>query len=139
MFEGLHTVVEPYIKRISLNPIKVGEKMQLSNVFYEIDSWQLKKESMSELNNLANLLSDNKDLIMEIGGYTDSTGSAEYNLVLSEKRALSVVNYLINKGISPDRLKYKGYGNTSPIGDNVTVEGRKLNRRTEAKIIERKK
>ena len=139
MFEGQHTVVEPYTKRISLNPIKAGEKMQLSNVFYEFDSWQLKKESMSELNNLLNLLSDNKDLIMEIGGYTDSTGSAEYNLILSEKRALSVVNYLLENGISPNRLKYKGYGNTSPIGDNVTVEGRKLNRRTEAGIIERKK
>jgi flagellar motor protein MotB/tetratricopeptide (TPR) repeat protein len=139
MFEGQHTVVEPYIKRISLNPLKVGEKMQLTNVFYEIDSWQLKKESTSELNNLANLLSDNKNIIIEIGGYTDSTGSAEYNLVLSEKRALSVVNYLIDKGISPDRLKYNGYGDTSPIGDNVTIEGRKLNRRTEAKIIEKKK
>jgi flagellar motor protein MotB len=139
MFEGQHTVVEPYIKRISLNPIKVGEKMQLSNVFYEIDSWQLRNESMSELDNLTNLLSENKDLIMEIGGYTDSTGADEYNMVLSEKRALSVVKYLISKGISPDRLKNKGYGNTFPIGDNVTVEGRKLNRRTEAKIIDRKK
>jgi hypothetical protein len=139
MFEGQHTVVEPLIKKIILNPTKVGEKMQLSNVFYETDSWQLMKESISELNNLANLLSDNTDLIIEIGGYTDSTGSDDYNLVLSEKRALSVVNYLINKGISSDRLKYKGYGNRSPIGDNVTVEGRKLNRRTEAKIIDRKK
>jgi flagellar motor protein MotB len=139
MFEGEHTVVEPFIKRISLNPIKVGEKIQLSNVFYEIDSWQLKNESMSELNNLTDLLSDNKDFVIEIGGYTDSTGSSDYNLVLSEKRALSVVNYLINKGISSDRLKYKGYGNTSPVGDNITVEGRKLNRRTEAKVIERKK
>ena len=55
MFEGQHTVVEPYIKKIILNPIKVGEKMQLANVFYEIDSWQLKKESISELNNLASL------------------------------------------------------------------------------------
>ncbi len=50
MFEGEHTMIEPFIKRISLSPVKVGEKMQLSNVFYEIDSWQLKKESMSELN-----------------------------------------------------------------------------------------
>jgi flagellar motor protein MotB len=137
--EGQHTVVEPFIKRISLNPIGVGEKMQLSNVFYEVDSWQLKKESISELNNLAILLIDNKDLVIEIGGYTDSTGSDEYNLVLSEKRAKSVINYLINKGISAKRLIYKGYGNTSPLGDNITVEGRKLNRRTEAKIIERKK
>jgi hypothetical protein len=139
MFEGIHTVSKPYIKKIVLNPAIVGEKMQLSNVFYEIDSWQLKKESMTELDNLAALLSENKSLIMEIGGYTDSTGSAQYNLTLSEKRALSVVNYLIKKGISTDRLKYKGYGNNSPLGDNVTIEGRKLNRRTEAKIIEFKK
>ena len=139
MFEGMHSVSEPFIKRIILNPAKVGEKMQLSNVFFEIDSWQLKKESMNELNNLANLLKDNKNLVMEIGGYTDSTGSVQYNMGLSEKRAFSVVNYLIKNGISSDRLKYKGYGNTSPLGNNVTSEGRKLNRRTEAKIIELKK
>jgi outer membrane protein OmpA-like peptidoglycan-associated protein/tetratricopeptide (TPR) repeat protein len=137
--EGQHTAVEPFIKKIRLNPLKVGEKMQLSNVFYEVDAWQLKKESISELNNLARLLADNKELVIEIGGYTDSTGSDEYNLILSEKRALSVINYLINKGISSDRLIYKGYGNTSPLGNNVTAEGRKLNRRTEAKIIEMKK
>jgi outer membrane protein OmpA-like peptidoglycan-associated protein len=139
MFEGQHTVVEPYIKKIILNPIKIGEKMQLANVFYEVDSWQLKKESISELNNLASLISENKDIIIEICGYTDSTGSDEYNIALSEKRALSVVNYLINKGIPSGRLKYKGYGNTSPIGDNVTSEGRKLNRRTEATVIGWKK
>ena len=139
MFEGIHTASKPYIKKIILNQAIVGEKMQLSNVFYEIDSWQLKKESMTELDNLADLLSENKNLVMEIGGYTDSTGSEQYNLALSEKRALSVVNYLIKKGISSDRLKYKGYGNNSPLGDNVTIEGRKLNRRTEAKIIELKK
>jgi flagellar motor protein MotB len=139
MFEGMHSVSEPYIKKIVLNPARVGEKMQLSNVFYEIDSWQLKSESMSELDNVVALLVENKNLAMEIGGYTDSTGSAEYNKTLSEKRALSVVNYLIKKGISADRLKSKGYGNASPLGDNVTSEGRKLNRRTEAKIIELKK
>ena len=139
MFEGIHTVSEPYVKRIVLNPAKVGEKMQLANVFYEVDSWQLKQESMTELNNLVNLLLENKNLAMEIGGYTDSTGSVQYNMTLSEKRALSVVNYLIKSGISSERLKYKGYGNQSPLGDNVTIEGRKLNRRTEAKIIELKK
>ena len=136
MFAGVHTAVEPYIKKISLSPIKVGETMLLTNVFYEIDSWELKNESMSELNTLADLLLDNKGLLIEIGGYTDATGSSEYNLSLSEKRAMSVVNYLVHKGVLPDRLKYKGYGNTSPIGDNITEEGRRLNRRTEAKIIQ---
>jgi flagellar motor protein MotB len=139
MFEGIHTASKPYIKRIVLNPAIVGEKMQLSNVFYEIDSWQLKQESITELDNLVTLLTENNNLVIEIGGYTDSTGSLQYNMSLSEKRALSVVNYLIKKGISSDRLKYKGYGNNSPLGDNVTIEGRKLNRRTEAKIIEMKK
>ncbi len=139
MFEGTHTVAEPYIKRISLSPIKVGETMQLSNVFYEFDSWELKKESISELNNLVEMLKENNNLVLEIGGYTDSTGTAEYNMVLSSKRALSVVNYLISKGISADRLTYQGYGTSSPIGNNVTEEGRKLNRRTEAKVIDLKK
>jgi hypothetical protein len=135
MFEGEHTAVEPFTKKISLSPVKAGETVPLTNVFYEVDSWELKKESMAELNTLANLLTENKGLQMEIGGYTDATGSSEYNLSLSEKRAMSVVSYLLSKGISSDRLKYKGYGNTSPIGDNITAEGRKLNRRTEAKII----
>jgi flagellar motor protein MotB len=139
MFEGQHTVKKPLIKSIILNPIEVGEKMQLSNVFYEIDSWQLKKESIIELDNLVKLLSENKTLYMEIGGHTDSTGTDQHNLVLSEKRAFSVVNYLIGKGISADRLNYKGYGNSSPKSDNVTEEGRRLNRRTEAKVIELRK
>jgi outer membrane protein OmpA-like peptidoglycan-associated protein len=132
-------MAKPFIKWINLNPLKVGEKMQLSNVFYEVNSWELKKESIIELNNLGRLLEVNKNLVIEIGGYTDSTGSDAYNLSLSEKRALSVVNYLVSKGIQSSRLKYKGYGNTSSIGDNATAEGRKLNRRTEAKIIEQLK
>jgi outer membrane protein OmpA-like peptidoglycan-associated protein len=137
MLESEHTVTEPFIKRIYLNPVKVGERMLLSNVFYEIDSWELKKESVAELDNLVELLNLNRDYIVEIGGYTDSTGTDLHNLVLSEKRALSVVNYLVSNKISPERLRYKGYGNTSPIGDNVTVEGRRRNRRTEVKIVDR--
>ncbi len=139
MFEGEHTSVAPFIKKIVLNPLKVGEMMQLANIFYEVDSWQLKKESMPELDNLVNLIAENKNLVVEIGGFTDSTGTDEYNLILSEKRALSVVDYLISKGIPSASLKYKGYGNSMPLGDNVTSQGRKLNRRTEARIIDMKK
>ena len=137
VFEGEHSVKEPFIKRINLSPVKIGEKIQLSNVFYELDSWELKKESMSELNKLVTLLLVNKDIIIEIGGYTDATGSDEYNLTLSEKRALAVVDYLLTKGIAQTRLKHKGYGNQSPVGNNITSAGRKLNRRTEVKIIDR--
>lgn len=136
MFEGDHSIKEPFLKRIRLSPLRVGEKMLLANVFFEIDSWQLKKESITELNRLCDLLKKNKEIKVEIGGYTDATGSDVHNLSLSEKRALSVVDFLVANGISSDRLKYKGYGNKSPVGDNVTSEGRKLNRRTEVQIIE---
>ncbi len=136
MFEGKHTAMEPFIKKILLSPFRVGEKMLLSNVFFEIDSWQLRKESQTELNKLCNLMKDNKQLKVEISGYTDATGTEEHNLQLSEKRALSVVDYLVANGVPANRLSYKGYGNKSPVGDNITSEGRKLNRRTEVKITE---
>jgi len=139
MFEGQHSVLKPYLMQIKLSPLKVGEKMLLANIFYETDSWELKKESLSELNKLSDFLSGNNQLIVEIGGYTDATGNNEHNLVLSEKRALSVVNFLTENGVSAERLKYKGYGNASPIGNNVTSEGRRLNRRTEVQILEMKK
>ena len=135
MLEGIHSATQPFIKRIELSPVRVGEKMILSNVFYEFDSWNITQESNSELNKLVSLLSDNKDVTIEIGGYTDSVGTDEYNLDLSEKRARSVMNNLIGKGIKAERLKFKGYGAASPIGDNITNDGRKLNRRTEIKIV----
>ncbi len=136
MLEGEHGAATPFIKQIPLNPVRAGEKMLLSNVFFEVDSWLLKNESRAELNNLVDLLKENIEVVVEIGGYTDSTGSDEHNLVLSERRARSVVDYLVSKGIEADRLKPKGYGNASPVGDNVTTEGRRLNRRTEVKILE---
>jgi len=136
MLEGQHSAMEPFLKNIMLSPFRVGEKMLLANVFFEVDSWQLKQESVAELNRLSGLLKDNEKLKVEIGGYTDATGSDEHNLSLSERRALSVVDFLVGSGIRNDRLTYKGYGNASPVGDNVTPEGRKLNRRTEVQIIE---
>ncbi len=135
MLEGTHPVIKPYLKQISLSPLKVGESMLLANVFFEVDSWLLKKESIKELNNLLTLLTENKDIVIEIGGYTDATGTDEHNQILSEKRALAVVDFLIEKGISAERLRYKGYGNSFPKGDNITSEGRKLNRRTEVLIV----
>lgn len=88
---------------------------------------------------LSDLLKTNKELRVEIGGYTDSTGSEEHNLNLSEKRALAVVDFLVASGIPQGRLTHRGYGNASPVGDNVTSEGRKLNRRTEVQITEYQK
>lgn len=139
MFEGKHSQMQPLIKRISLSPAKVGAMMILANVFYEVDSWELKKESLRELDNLVDLMTVNKNIIIEIDGYTDATGSDSYNMTLSQKRCQSVVNYLISCGISKERLSSKGFGNSSPVGNNITTEGRKLNRRTEVRIVATKK
>lgn len=134
MLEGIHTATEPYIKQVFLTPIKTGESILLANVFYEFDSWELKTESIIELKKLYKLLIDNPSICIEIGGYTDSIGTDAYNQVLSEKRAKSVVNFLTQMGISADRLSYKGYGASFPVADNLTSEGRRLNRRTEVRI-----
>ena len=86
------------------------------------------------MNKLARLLTDNKDIKIEIEGYTDAIGTSAYNLDLSDKRAKSVRDYLITRGISTKRLTCKGFGSSSPVGDNISGDGRKLNRRTEIKI-----
>jgi len=139
MLESVHTATKPYIKRVLLNPIKVGEVMQLANIFFGFDSVEIKKESITELNKLSKLLLDNSTIIVEVAGFTDSIGTQTYNISLSERRARTVVNYLIDKGIEPARLKTKAYGAALPIGTNITDEGRKLNRRTEVRIIGKNK
>jgi outer membrane protein OmpA-like peptidoglycan-associated protein len=73
---------------------------------------------------------------VEIGGHTDNTGSAEYNQKLSEQRAQTVVDYLVEKGIDSKKLKSAGYGHLKPVTENNTEEGRAKNRRTELKIIQ---
>ena len=134
MLEEIHTVSRPFIKHVILTPIKTGESILLSNVFFDFDSWQLKPESVIELKKLYKLLNDNPLITVEIGGYTDSIGTKEYNQALSEKRAQSVVDFLERMGIVKERLSYKGYGASGPVADNLTAEGRSLNRRTEVRI-----
>ncbi len=82
------------------------------------------------------LLKDNPKIKVEVGGHTDSTGSAKANQKISEKRAHSAKQYLQDKfNISADRMTTKGYGSSKPIADNKTKEGRAKNRRVEFKII----
>ena len=76
-----------------------------------------------------------KTLVIEIAGHTDNVGSLESNQTLSANRAKSVRNYLIGKGISSSRVTAKGYGETEPVANNMTDEGRQKNRRTEVRII----
>ena len=121
---------------ISLDPLKVGTKIVLRNVFFDIDKSTLRNESEAELNHLLEILQNNKNIKIQISGHTDSDGNEDHNLALSEARAHTVADYLINKGIESSRLTYKGYGETKPYAPNDSPENKQLNRRTEIEIIE---
>jgi len=125
----------PFVKDIPLSKIEKGNKVVLKNIFFETDSYVLKDESIIELNKLISFLNNNKAVRIEIGGYTDNVGSDEHNQQLSENRAKSVYEYLINEKIVESRLSYKGYGETLPISTNDTEKGRAQNRRTEFTIL----
>ena len=129
-------------RAVSLNPIVVGSKITLNNIFFDFDKASLKSLSNVELKNMILLLKSNPNLKVEIAGHTDSKGNDAYNLKLSEERAMAIVNILTENGIDPNRIKAKGYGKTIPIAFNEKanglddLEGMKLNRRVELNITE---
>ncbi|MFH0896275.1 MAG: OmpA family protein [Bacteroidota bacterium] len=120
---------------LNKNDYEVGEKIILKKIFYDFNKSELRPESIVELARLTKLMKDIPTLKIEISGHTDNVGTAEYNVKLSERRAKSVVDYLVEKGIDAKRLTFKGYGFDQPIATNTTEEGRQLNRRTEFKIL----
>jgi outer membrane protein OmpA-like peptidoglycan-associated protein len=119
-----------------------GIKFVLENIYFGFDSTYITPASAKELDKLVQLLTDNPEIKIEMGSHTDSVASVEYNIDLSRRRAEATVQYLINNGISPDRLTAKGYGESQPIARNTNPDGtdnptgRAKNRRTEFKIIE---
>jgi OOP family OmpA-OmpF porin len=117
-------------KRIDV-ALVAGEKLSFTNVRFKVDSDELTEPSMKILDNVVTVLNKRKDLKLEIQGHTDSDGAAVYNQDLSERRALSVKNYLVNNGINRDRLTTIGYGETNPVASNTTKEGKAKNRRIE--------
>ncbi len=132
---SLSDTVYTFEKDLYIKPITKASKIILQNILFDFDSWKLKSASYSELDKLVLFLKNNPKVKIEVGGHTDNKGSSDYNMELSEKRAKAVAEYIISKGIDPQRVSYKGYGYTQPIADNSTEEGRRLNRRTEIKII----
>jgi OOP family OmpA-OmpF porin len=125
---------EKSVEETSFEKAEEGQTIILKNIYFEFDKSELLPESYPTLDILYKALQENSLIEIEITGHTDSIGTQQYNLELSIKRAESVVNYLINKGISQSRLTFKGYGNLYPISDNTTKEGRTLNRRVEITI-----
>lgn len=119
-----------------LIPLEKGISIVLEHIFYDVDKADLRPLSIKELERLTAILNDNPSIVVEIGSHTDSDASDQYNLALSERRAASVVNYLIDAGISKDRLLVKGYGESMPMVENDSDANKQLNRRTEFKVID---
>jgi outer membrane protein OmpA-like peptidoglycan-associated protein/tetratricopeptide (TPR) repeat protein len=129
------TGYQEFVKDVELKNVAVGSVIVLRNIFFDFDKATLRPESTNELERLIKLLNDLPTLKIEIGSHTDSKGSDDYNMKLSQARSESVVNYLISHGIAKDRLVAQGYGETKPIASNDTDEGRQQNRRSEFKIL----
>lgn len=124
-----------YKKDIPLQPIETNATIVLSNIFFDVNKYELQEVSQVELDKVVELLNENPSLKIQISGHTDNVGKPADNLTLSNNRAKAVVGYLLSKGINADRLTYKGYGETQPMADNISEQGRSKNRRTEMKVI----
>lgn len=106
---------------IYLSP--VDQVIELPNIFYDFAKWDLRPESMVSLDKLVETLNDNPNITIELMSHTDSRGTEQDNIILSQRRAQSVVDYLISKGIAIDRLQAKGYGESSPkVVDDKTIQ-----------------
>ncbi len=119
---------------ITLQSLEVGKKIQLKNIYFDLDKSDLLPRSYVELNKLRQILKEHPNMRIEVHGHTDIQGESDYNEELSLQRSKSVTKYLINNGVSSDRIDFKGYGSNMPIANNADEKGRQLNRRVEILI-----
>jgi OmpA-OmpF porin, OOP family len=122
-------------KDLYLVPIEVGSVVRLNNVYFDFDKWFLRPESFVELDRVVKMLEENPAVEIEMSAHTDSWGSDQYNFKLSDNRARSVMEYILSKGIAPNRIRSQGYGETKPVVPNTSDENRQLNRRVEFTIL----
>lgn len=124
------------IKRdLFLVPAVAGETVRLNNIFFDFGKSDLKSESFSELRRVIAMMNENPQMVIALSGHTDNVGSDEDNLRLSQNRINSVMSYLLQNGIKPERMTATGFGESKPVASNETDEGRALNRRVEFTIV----
>ena len=128
-------------KEIELEKLSIGQIFVLNNIYYDYDKYNIREDAAIELNKLVKIMVENPTLKIELSSHTDSRGSDEYNMRLSQNRAESAVKYIINKGISADRITAKGYGETKLVnecsnGVKCSDAQHQENRRTEVLITD---
>jgi peptidoglycan-associated lipoprotein len=142
------STLKDLLTNITLDTVIILDKLskeiafELKNIYFGFDSANINRMAAHELDKLVEILNDNPEIKIELSSHTDSVGTHERNMNLSQRRATSSVNYLIRNGIAPERLVPKGYGETKPIARNSFRDGRdnpagrQRNRRTEFRILE---
>lgn len=131
LLENLKTLPE----QVQIETTDKGIKLDLKNVLFDFNSYELKEEAKSILDSIYETLKQFPDREIQISGHTDNIGSEEYNKELSEKRAKVVSDYLIQKGLNENQVSYRGYGSSEPIVPNDSPENRSKNRRVEILIL----
>jgi OOP family OmpA-OmpF porin len=129
--------MSPFSRDLYLPPIEVGATVRLQNIYFDFDKTTLKDESFIELNKVVDFLKQNETVEIEISGHTDSKGSDDYNINLSQGRSQAVVDYIIGQGIQDFRLSAHGYGESRAIDTNDTDTGRANNRRVEFTVLKK--
>ena len=122
---------------MSVKEIVLNEENEISHILWDLNAAELKPTAMLQLNKTTQLLKDNPNIIIEIGSHTDSRGDHSSNVLLSQKRADIVRNYIVSRGITANRITSVGYGEMKPIVKNaVTEEDHARNRRTEFSVVQ---
>ena len=106
----------------------------MDDVLFDFDKSTIKPEAAQILDRLVAFLNENKDKKASLAGFTDSIGTEAYNLKLSDRRWMSVRDYVVKKGVASSRVSGQGFGESKPIADNKTAAGRAKNRRVEIKV-----
>lgn len=119
------------VRRVGENEI---ELIMPGNITFDTDQSDVKSEFMSTLRSVARVLDEYEDTLVTIEGHTDSTGSASYNQLLSERRATSVAEVILLEGVAYQRVAARGFGEERPVATNATAEGRAQNRRVEISL-----
>lgn len=141
---NVNAFIDPVMGKVTVGT-DLAKLIDLNSIYYDYMKWSIRQDAAKELDKIVKVMQDNPKIKIELGSHTDTRGSTDKNLILSEKRAKSAVDYIISKGIASDRIKAKGYGESKPLikdGELSKLKGpdfekaHQLNRRTEFRVTE---
>lgn len=130
---------DSYQLNLNLPDQFVSNKVNINTIYFDLNKYNIRPDAAKELDKVVQVMNEYPELLIDAGSHTDSRGTDSYNMKLSDRRAKSTIDYIISKGIDPNRLAYKGYGETQLVnnctnGVKCSDEEHELNRRTEFQI-----